>query len=129
MFILKASNVRSGWLLPTKEANDFHASFFSTLIPLPRLQGLCCHCRQTGIKSLPEGAVHLGNVQETQGGPNCASLTPVRSQEASGPQGRGQQLASAHGRNGVAWRALVGQGICDDSPGQVPPVPLHPTAS
>lgn len=42
MFILKAPNVHSGWLLPTKEVNDFHASFFPTLIPLPRLQGLCC---------------------------------------------------------------------------------------
>lgn len=86
MFILKAPNVHSGRLLPTKETDDFHASFFSTLIPLPRFQGLCCCCPQTGIKSLPEGAVHLGSVQEAQGGHNCASLTLVRSQQASGPQ-------------------------------------------
>lgn len=49
MFILKAPNVHLGRLLPTKEANDFHASFFSTLIPLPRLRGLCCCCPQTDI--------------------------------------------------------------------------------
>ena len=52
MFILKAPNVHSERFLPTKETNDFHASFFSTLIPLPRLWGLCCcRCPQAGIRS------------------------------------------------------------------------------
>lgn len=54
MFILKAPNVHSRRFLATKEADDFHASFFPTLIPLPRPRGLCCLCPQTGIKTLPE---------------------------------------------------------------------------
>lgn len=87
MFILKAPNVHSGQLLPTKETNDFHASFFSTLIPLPRLQGLyCCCCPQTGITSLPEGAVHRVSVQEAQGEPSWASLALVRSRQTLGSQ-------------------------------------------
>lgn len=44
MFIFKTPNVRSGRLLPTKKANDFHASSFphlnptaKTSVPLPPL--------------------------------------------------------------------------------------------
>lgn len=69
MFILKAPNVHSEPLLPTKETNDFHASFFSTLIPLPRLWGLCCcRCPQTGIRS---------SLKSTLGVPRSSGRTQV----------------------------------------------------
>lgn len=83
MFVLKVPNVPSGQLSPTKKANDFHTSFFSTLIPLPRLLGLYCHCLQTGIKSLPKGAAHLGRAR---GGPTLLPWPMWGHFQVAGPQ-------------------------------------------
>ena len=134
MFILKAPNVHSEQLLPTKETNDFHASFFSTLIPLPRLWGLCCcRCPQAGIRSsLKEqstlGVLSIsGRTQACLPGP-CEVMagfraTDLKATAGPGPGGGGGGGTEEPREPSWAWDC------CDDSPGQVSQVPLHPNAS
>ena len=134
MFILKAPNVHSEQLLPTKETNDFHASFFSTLIPLPRLWGLCCcRCPQAGIRSsLKEqstlGVLSIsGRTQACLPGP-CEVMAGFRATDLKAtagqcPRGGGGGGTEEPREPSWAWDC------CDDSPGQVSQVPLHPNAS
>ena len=134
MFILKAPNVHSEQLLPTKETNDFHPSFFSTLIPLPRLWGLCCcRCPQAGIRSsLKEqstlGVLSIsGRTQACLPGP-CEVMAGFRATDLKAtagqcPRGGGGGGTEEPREPSWAWDC------CDDSPGQVSQVPLHPNAS
>lgn len=94
MFILKAPNVHSERLLPTKETNDFHASFFSTLILLPRLWGLCCcRCPQAGIRSSLKvqstlGVLRIsGRTQACLPGP-CEVMAGFRATDLRGTAGQ-----------------------------------------
>lgn len=69
MFILKAPNVHSRRLLATKEANDFHASFFFYLSPTAKASGPLLLLPSDWHQNPPRGAVLLGVSRRLREGP------------------------------------------------------------